>query len=187
MNRDLERMVLLESPGTTSFLGEQKTTGVLSPFVYNQKSLTDDDDDDEADEKREENMPLLSSPKHIPRSSFVPKSPSDNPQLRRELFGQLAQETSDAESKTVNSCSYCCCIWNAFSSHIYSSFKSITAVRTTKDQCLDGFRALAFLWILAFHVGYSFQEVSRSSWKKVGYLYQVLDAWHVALNCCFDK
>ena len=141
-------------------INNEALSGVLSPFVYNNNT--------DLEEQEDEHVPLLLSP---------PKSPSDNILLRRELFGELA-ETTVTRQRTSNVCCCRCASCSIFS----NSFLSITKLRPPNEQALDGFRALAFLWILSFHVGISFKEVSTADWRKLGWLYQDLDAWHIPLN-----
>ena len=138
-------------------INNEALSGVLSPFVYNNNT--------DLEEQEDEHVPLLPPP---------PKSPSENILLRRELFGELAETTVNPSKADV-----CCC---ASCSIFSNSFLSITTLRPPNEQALDGFRALAFLWILSFHVGISFKEVSTANWRKLGWLYQDLDAWHIPLN-----
>ena len=158
-------------------------TGMLSPFVYQGTPPDDDVEARENDADSERRPLLISSPNHL---SLAPPSPASDTHLRRELFGQLAGEDSinfgrsGASSKRREKGRRC---FQMIRASVTASFTAMTAVRSPHEQCLDGFRALAFLWVLSFHVGTSFKEVStEEEWRNIGWLYQDLDAWHVALN-----
>jgi peptidoglycan/LPS O-acetylase OafA/YrhL len=113
----------------------------------------------------------------------------DSPDLRRELFGTLINEHMDAAAHSTASRAPRCCrlLWwsrccAGLAQHVYVSCKTLTVQRKPSEQCLDGFRALAALWVLSFHIGRSFQEIDPVQWHEVGWLYQSLDAFTVALN-----
>ena len=175
-------------------LQQQQLAGMLSPFIYSSpfqiktregslgsgftigdhhNNISDIDD-----LEFQENQPLLHS------STNIPKSPADSIQLRRELFGELAEGNENVNFK--NNVKTCCTRSTGIiglCSSINQTFRTITTLRKPADQCLDGFRALAALWMLSYHVGRSFQEITPvQKWKQIGWLYQDLDAFHVALN-----
>ena len=170
-------------------------SGMLSPFVYNQSTSNDgastgytirevtdyedDTEDSDLDDLELQSKPLLSTSNRS-RSKKL-SSPADNETLRRELFGELAEEEVGVVYNIVQK--HCCeIITTSCCVSIRSAYRSITTVRAPEEQCLDGVRALAALWVLSFHVGRSFQDIiPPAKWEKVGWLYQDLD-WHVALN-----